>query len=131
MNNQTAYAKLTFAISTSIGQEQDIDHAVKSMDEISLGRIDGEIVTLKVIGQSVRWYDDSEIEGERFGTVTFFVSSEFECESSELELAAYYLLNDLSVHDELYLEYPDGMPIMIETHNIEIEWHTKPIIGIA
>lgn len=131
MNKKTAYATLTFDISAINGQEQDINRAVKSMSEISIGRVDGEVIHFHVLGQSVRWHDDSEIEGKRFGSVTFFVSYEFECQSWELELAAYYLLNDLSVHDELYLDIPDGASFVIETHNIDIEWHTKPIIGIA
>jgi hypothetical protein len=131
MNKKTAYATLTFDISANIGQEQDIIHAVKSMSQIFVGRIDGEVIPFSVLGHGLRWYDDSELEDKRFGTVNFFVSYEFECQSWELELAAYYLLNDLNVNDDLYLEYPDGMPLFIDTHNIEIEWHTKPIIRIA
>lgn len=131
MKKNTAYAALNFAISTNTGQEQHIAEAIRNMSEISVSKVDRELVTLRVLGQAVSWEPESEIDNRTFGTVTFFVSHEFECESWELEMAAQYYFNDLNIQDELYLAYPDGMPLVVDTHNIEIEWNTKPIIRIA
>ncbi|WP_281868026.1 hypothetical protein [Brevibacillus parabrevis] len=131
MTKNTAYATLEFSISLATGQEQNVEQAIKGMTNISILRCDRELITFSVIGSSVQWEPDWEIENETFATVQFYVTHDFECETWELEWSAYYLLNDLSIHDDIYLENPDGTPITMKTHNIEIEWYTKPLIAIA
>ncbi|WP_339185603.1 hypothetical protein NST37_17250 [Brevibacillus sp. FSL K6-6036] len=131
MNKNTAYATLEFSISFATGLEQYVEQSISGMTSISILRCDGELITFNVIGSSIQWEPDWETEKETFANVRFYVSREFECESWELEYAASYLLSNLDIEDKLYLEHSDGSPITMMTHNVEIDWYTKPLIAIA